>query len=382
MLRTMRLDRPGLMLLILSLPIPEAAAGPIFTHSSGAAGTRGWVQGNTGHDLPGPSSTGLIGEVPWVSLWSDVQPGRPGGFLASDPSGHPPWQSPVEASTSTGDQVPPHAATAPSMVNEFRASPAAAAPPLSSPAPPVGNPSASSQASTPSVPAIPGPRGADISGRAVGVSSVAEKPATSSSRGVPASSPSASSNAPVATGQGTGPASSNPGGPVAATPLAAATSPQTPGCRDIRSRHQHNGSSGRCHHDASFRPGCGRIHCRGLPDSQYRLAQPGAALSSNGAGPSIPQAPGVTTPMNGTAVSMPPGASAASPISATSMAMLAAAGSSIPATGSSSQGTATSATNSMGGANPPGISSRRPGGGRLDDHRQCHRRRGDSRSDD
>ena len=53
MLRTMRLDRPGLMLLILTLPISEAAAGPIFTHSSGAAGTRGWIQGNTGRDLPG-----------------------------------------------------------------------------------------------------------------------------------------------------------------------------------------------------------------------------------------------------------------------------------------------------------------------------------------
>ena len=229
MLRMMRLDRPGLMLLILTLPISEAAAGPIFTHSSGAAGTRGWIQGNTGSDPPGPSSTGLIGEMPWVSLWSDEPPSRPGGFLASYLSGHPPRQSPAETSASTGDRVPPQAATAPSMVNEFRASPAAGMPPLSSPAPPVRNPPASSRASTPSVPAIPGPRGADISGRAVGVSSIAEKPATSSSRVVPASSPSASSNAPVATGQGTGPASSNPGGPVAATPLAATASPQTPG---------------------------------------------------------------------------------------------------------------------------------------------------------
>ena len=57
---------------------------------------------------------------------------------------------------------------------------------------------------------------------------------------------------------------------------------------------------------------------------------------------------------------MPPGASAASPISVTSMAMLAVAGSSIPATGSSSQGTTTPATSSMGGANPPGISTGGP----------------------
>ena len=45
MLRTMLLDRPGLMLLILALPISETAAGPIFTHSTGAAGTGGWIQG-------------------------------------------------------------------------------------------------------------------------------------------------------------------------------------------------------------------------------------------------------------------------------------------------------------------------------------------------
>ena len=68
MLRTMRLDRPGLILLTLALPIPTAAAGPIFTHSTGAAGTRGWIQGNTGRDLPDPSSASLLGEAPALGL--------------------------------------------------------------------------------------------------------------------------------------------------------------------------------------------------------------------------------------------------------------------------------------------------------------------------
>ena len=356
MLRTMLLNRPGLMLLILFLPIPEAAAGPIFTHPFESAGTGSWIKGTTSIDSLIGSATGLSGHVPGVSRWVNVQPGRLSSVLGSDPGGFPPWQGRAQAPGNTAGRIPPGAAAAPAGTDAIAVRTTIAAPASSSPAPSVGNLSGSSQPSTPFVPDAAAPRVTAVAGQAVDGSSNAGRPTPSSGQGVAGGSPPASSGVLVASGSASGTssyqASSTGLGDSRANPSTGATISSVPASQSpaiLATGGAMIPSTGPSSSGPSSSSG------GGIPIAQGTAA-PTTQLNTGGTPPAMPIAANVTTPSTASAATVPQAAGAASPISATSAAMLAAAASAIPGAGSSSQGPTTPVTSSAGGIDPQGLS--------------------------
>ncbi len=353
MLRTMLLNRPGLLLLILLAPAPRAAAGPIFTHPFESPGNASWIHGNAGGSSL-PSSTGPIGQATWVSSWVDVQSGPSVGLLAPARGGNPSWPVQAAAAGNAPDRALPGAAVS-SANHTLPAGPTAAAGSAGSPA---GSPAAADQPGSRSVPEGATRRGTDAPGRAVDVANASGSAAVSSGHGAPGPSPPASPGGLLGSGAGT------------ATPSSYQASPA--GLADPRA----SGLTGGTLSPASASQGQAVSATGGAVIPGAASANP-MPNSSSGAGAVVPQAaavptsqlnPGGPAPATSTvaAATTSPTASAApltqvagatSPSSATSAAMLAAAASALPVAGSSSPSPTAPATTSAAGTGPQGQSA-------------------------
>ena len=400
MLRTMLLDRPALIFVILAMPTSMAVAGPIFTHPIQPAGASRWVQGSTGVDAMAWSSIGPSGVATGQTLWVDVQSSRPGHDLFA----------------------PSRTETAASAVGNFPASPTAAGSTPVSAAPTAESSAASSPASTPFVPVTPGASGIDVSGRGVdGPSSAA--PSSPSSRGFSPGQPSISPGSPstyqastagladsrstrlagaptnpIAASQGpTIPATGGATTPGAARPTREPPPSPVPGFRPLRvaggpsrsrtpvdpfrqrqsppaPRHRRPASRVRSPRPPAPRrpsrptarrvprPPCQRRYQGRVRPSRRPEAPrcPVRVRSTRGSPspratvvPSLPQTPGIAAPTTGSAVAAPQDAGAASSISTTTATILAAS-SILPATNLVGQGPATPAAN---GASSTALSS-------------------------